>query len=104
MAAVGAQAGRDGDERTAPLGMAHGEGRADHAAQAGAHEGDRRRAPDAVQPRRHEIGQAQVVPDLHLSAGFPKHPGADSHHQARLFGNADEAARRHEPELRMSPA
>ena len=52
----------------------------------------------------HEIGQTQVVPDLHLSAGFPQHPGTDVHHQARLFGNADEAARRHQPELRMSPA
>ncbi len=46
-------------EPAAAFGMAHGEGDADHAAQAGADEGDRRRAAAAVEPRRHQVGEPE---------------------------------------------
>ena len=58
--AVGPQAGRDGDQPAAAFGMPHREGDADHAAEAGADEGHRRRAAAAVEPRRHQIGEARA--------------------------------------------
>ena len=57
--AVGPQPGRDGDQPAAALGVAHRERHADHAAEAGPDEGHRRGAAAAVEPRRHQVGQAE---------------------------------------------
>ena len=46
-------------ELAAALRMADGERDADHAAEAGADKRDRRRAAEAFEPRRHQIGEAR---------------------------------------------
>ncbi len=54
--------------------------------------------------RHREAAAALVDPGAQLTAGLVHHPAADFRHQAQGFGDRDETARRHRPQVGAVPA